>query len=68
VVAAGGLNRGVQELQSREEGLGDAYQRASIAKMEALARKKQIPPFIRKLNRYGPFTIVERMPDLTRVS
>lgn len=34
------------------ESLGELYRRASIAKREAQAKRKQIPPFVQKLSRY----------------
>lgn len=35
------------------ESLEELYRRASIAKRDAQAKRKQIPPFVQKLSRYG---------------
>jgi hypothetical protein len=57
VDAMGNPNRGSQELGHREVRIDDAYQRASIARREAQAGRKEIPPFIQKLNRFDPSLI-----------
>lgn len=35
------------------ESLDELYQRALVAKREVQAKRKQIPPFVQKLSRYG---------------
>ena len=40
-----------------EESLEELYRRASIAKRDAQAKRKQIPPFVQKLRKYGLFLL-----------
>lgn len=41
------------------ESLDELYQRAMVAKREAQAKRKQIPPFVQKLSRYaGPSVLM----------
>ena len=40
------------------ESLDELYRRASIAKRDAQAKRKQIPPFVQKLRRYGLKTFI----------
>lgn len=40
------------------ESLEELYQRAMVAKQDAQAKRKQIPPFVQKLSRYGSLKIL----------